>query len=136
MREPRQALRLPPHYMKIENARRQPWFTMLAASSSKDQTGRDAPEETTMRMFDVQGVEIRTSCDKVFEFLRNPKNLPQWAQAFVSAEDGRARLETPAGAVDIGLSVTADCETGTVDWRLEFPDGSVGLAQSQLTGPR
>jgi hypothetical protein len=29
--------------------------------------------------------------------------------------------------------VTADAETGTVDLWLEFPDGSVGLAQSRIT---
>ena len=86
-----------------------------------------------MRMFDVQGIEIRAPRGKVFEFLRNPGNLPQWAHAFTSAEEGRARLETPAGAVDVRLGVSADAETGTVDWRLGFPDGSVGLAQSRVT---
>ena len=39
----------------------------------------------------------------MFEFLREPGNLPRWAQAFTSADEGRARLETPAGAVDVGL---------------------------------
>jgi len=87
-----------------------------------------------MRMFDVQGVEIVATRAKVFEFLRKPDNLPQWAQAFVSAKGGRARLETPTGAVDVGLDVSADAETGTVDWRLTFPDGSVGVAQSRVTG--
>ena len=86
-----------------------------------------------MRMFDVQGIEICVPPVKVFEFLREPGNLPRWAHAFVSAEDGRARLETPAGAVDVRLDVSADTETGTVDWRLGFPDGSVGLAQSRVT---
>ena len=86
-----------------------------------------------MRMFDVQGIEIRGPRAKVFEFLRNPGNLPQWARAFRSADDGRARLETPAGAVDVRLGVSADAETGTVDWRLTFPDGRVGLAQSRVT---
>jgi hypothetical protein len=57
-------------------------------------------EETTMRMFDVQGIEIRAPRGKVFEFPRNPGNLPRWAHAFTSAGDGQARLETPAGAVD------------------------------------
>src|SRR5439155_2073819 len=90
-------------------------------------------EETTMRMFDVQGIEIQAPRGKVFEFLRTPGNLPHWAHAFRSAEDGRARLETPTGAVDIGLCTLADAEAGTVDWRLEFPDGSVGLAQSRIT---
>jgi hypothetical protein len=51
----------------------------------------------------------------------------------VSAGNGRARLETPAGAVDVGFGVTADADTGVVDWRLAFPDGSVGLAQSRVT---
>ena len=86
-----------------------------------------------MRMFDVQGIEIRAPRGKVFEFLRTPGNLPQWAHAFTSADDGRARLETPVGAVDVRLGVSADSETGTVDWRLTFPDGSVGLAQSRVT---
>ena len=86
-----------------------------------------------MRMFDVQGIEIVAPGTKVFEFLRNPGNLPQWAHAFVSAGDGHARLETPTGAVEVGLSVAADAETGTVDWRFAFPDGSVGVAQSRVT---
>lgn len=86
-----------------------------------------------MKMFDVQGIEIMASPAKVFEFLGEPSNLPRWAQAFVSAGDGRARLETPAGAVDVDLGVSANAETGTVDWRLTFPDGGVGLAQSRVT---
>jgi len=84
-------------------------------------------------MFDVQGIEIRAPRGKVFEFLRHPGNLPRWAHAFTSADDGRARLETPAGAVDVQLSTSADASAGTVDWRLEFPDGSIGLAQSRVT---
>jgi len=86
-----------------------------------------------MRMFEVQGIEIAAPRAKVFEFLREPCNLPQWAHAFVSAEKGRARLETPAGAVDVGLDVSADAGTGTVDWRLVFPNGGIGIAQSRVT---
>lgn len=86
-----------------------------------------------MRMFDVQGIEIMAPCDKVFEFVKQPANLPQWAHAFVSATDDRACLETPRGAVDVGLSVSADAETGVVDWQLVFPDGSIGIAQSRVT---
>lgn len=86
-----------------------------------------------MRMFDVQGIEIMAPRHKVFEFLREPVNLPRWAHAFVSAGNGRARLETPAGTVDIGLDVSADAQTGTVDWRLAFPDGGAGIAQSRVT---
>ena len=48
-----------------------------------------------MRMFEVQGIEIKSTRSKVFEFLQVPENLPRWASAFVSAGNGRARLETP-----------------------------------------
>ena len=86
-----------------------------------------------MRMFDVQGIEISAPRRTLFEFLRDPTNLPRWAHAFVSAGNGSARLETPAGAVDVDLGVTADADTGVVDWHLAFPDGSVSIAQSRVT---
>jgi hypothetical protein len=86
-----------------------------------------------MRMFDVQAVEIDASRGTVFEFLKDPANLPKWAHAFTSAHDGRAKLKTARGTVDVGLEVSADGECGTVDWRLAFPDGTVGLAQSRVT---
>ncbi len=69
----------------------------------------------------------------MFEFLRQPNNLPNWAHAFVSAEGGRARLDTTNGAVDITLDVSANAAAGTVDWLLSFPDGGVSVAQSRVT---
>jgi len=86
-----------------------------------------------MRMFDVQGIEIRAPRARVFAFLSRPGNLPRWAHAFRSADDRNARLETPAGVVDVRLDTLADAGAGTVDWRLEFPGGSIGLAQSRVT---
>jgi hypothetical protein len=86
-----------------------------------------------MRTFDVQGIEIIAPRHRVFEFLREPGNLPRWAHAFVSAEEGRARLETPTGTVDIALDVLSDANAGVVDWRLTFPDGSIGVAHSRVT---
>jgi hypothetical protein len=103
-------------------------FTIVRRASSNQKT-----EDETMRMFDVQGIEINAPRERVFAFLRAPGNLPKWAHAFVSAEYGRALLQTPAGAVDVGLDVAADAHTGVVDWRLEFPDGNVALAQSRVT---
>ena len=86
-----------------------------------------------MRMFDVQGIEITAPRRKVFEFVREPANLPCWTHAFTSAGNGRARLEISAGAVDVGLEVSANAETGVVDWRLTFPDGGFAIAQSRVT---
>ncbi len=86
-----------------------------------------------MRTFDVQGIEIRAPRTRIFEFLRDPRNLPRWAHAFTSADDGRARLETAAGIVDVRLQTAADAPSGTVDWQLDFPDGARALAQSRVT---
>jgi uncharacterized protein YndB with AHSA1/START domain len=86
-----------------------------------------------MRLFDVQGIEIQAPRTRVFEFIRNPANLPRWARAFQSVQDGKARLGTPDSAVDVHLDVLAHEECGTIDWRMEFPDGSVGIAQSRVT---
>ena len=86
-----------------------------------------------MHLFDVQGIEIPATREEVFDFVRKSSNLPSWAHAFVSAGHDHARLATPAGTVDVGLEVAADAATGTVDWRLIFPDGSVGIAQSRVT---
>ena len=86
-----------------------------------------------MRLFDVQGIEIRAPRARVFDFVRTPANLPRWAHAFKSVNDGHARLETPAGAVDVRLTVLAHEDCGTVDWRMDFPDGTMGMAQSRVT---
>ena len=86
-----------------------------------------------MRLFDVQGIEIRAPRARVFEFVRDPANLPKWTRAFSSIHDGHARMETPSGAIDVRLDVLAHASCGTVDWRMEFPDGSVGIAQSRVT---
>jgi hypothetical protein len=86
-----------------------------------------------MALFDVQGIEIQASRARVFDFVRNPANLPRWAAAFKFVGEGHAHLETPAGAVDVRLTVLANEECGTVDWRMEFPDGTMGIAQSRVT---
>jgi hypothetical protein len=86
-----------------------------------------------MHMFDVQGIEIIAPRRKVFEFVQQPANLPQWAHAFVAAGEDRARLETSRGVVDIGLRVSANAETGVVDWHMTFPDGGIAIAQSRVT---
>jgi len=80
-----------------------------------------------MRTSEVQGIEIRTARDRLFKFLSEPGNLPKWARAFKSADRQRARVESPAGTVDIGLRTDVNQAAGTVDWRLEFPDESVAL---------
>ena len=86
-----------------------------------------------MRQYDVQGIEIRAPRESVLAFVSDPGNLPRWARAFKSADGERARLETPAGLVDVSLRTFTNREAGTVDWRIEFPDHAVALAQSRVT---
>jgi len=90
-------------------------------------------EETTVRTFDVQGIEIRASRPVVFDFVRDPHNLPKWAHAFQQADDKRANLKTPTGTVDIDLRTFSREDAGTIDWELKFPDGAIGFAQSRVT---
>jgi len=86
-----------------------------------------------MQLFDVQGIEIAAPADRVFQFVRQPVNLPRWAHGFDTADEHRARMKTPAGAMDITLTTTAEPAARTVDWQLGFPDGTVALAQSRVT---
>jgi uncharacterized protein YndB with AHSA1/START domain len=88
-------------------------------SSNPDEAADDAAGRTDMTLFDVQAIEIAAPCARVFDFVRDPRNLPRWAQAFEAAE--------------LGLHTDADPRTGTIDWRLEFPDGTSALAQSRVT---
>jgi hypothetical protein len=102
-------------------------------SSNPDEAADDAAGRTDMTLFDVQAIEIAAPCARVFDFVRDPRNLPRWAQAFEAADTRAARLRTPQGTAEIGLHTDADPRTGTIDWRLEFPDGTSALAQSRVT---
>ena len=86
-----------------------------------------------MRLFHVQGIEIRGPRARVVRVGCNAASLPQWTRAFRSVHNGHARMETESGASDVRLDVLADGSCGTVDWRMEFPDGTVGIAQSRVT---
>jgi uncharacterized protein YndB with AHSA1/START domain len=85
-----------------------------------------------MKTFDVQAVEINAPRETVFSFVRDPRNLPRWTHAFASADAERARLRTPRGEIDIALQTITDRDAGTIDWRMQFPDGTVGVAHSRV----
>ncbi len=89
--------------------------------------------ETTTKLFDVQAVEIQVPRETAFRYIADPKRLPEWTNAFRSVGDGKANLETPNGAVEIGLEVKAEATPGTIDWYLTFPDGKLGAAFSRAT---
>lgn len=86
-----------------------------------------------MKTFDVQSIGIDKPAADVFAHVARPQNLPEWTNAFKRADDSTAELETPAGAVLIGLVTHAHPAAGTVDWELKFPDGATGWAYSRIT---
>lgn len=85
-----------------------------------------------MKTYDLQGIELNVAREHAFNFIADPKQLPNWTHAFASVENGQAVMRTPNGETTIGLSVHANAENGTVDWIMTFPDGSVGKAFSRL----
>jgi uncharacterized protein YndB with AHSA1/START domain len=85
-----------------------------------------------MATFDVQSIAIPAPYDRAFRYIADPRRLPEWTHAFEAVADGRATLVTGAGTVEVGLTVEASRERGTVDWTLAFPDGSVARAFSRL----
>lgn len=96
------------------------------------------PLEGIMLSFDVQSVALNASAGEAFRFIADPARLPHWAHAFKHAEHGRAVMETPHGAAEIGLRVSASESAGTVDWEMTFSDGSVSTAYSRIVpnGPQ
>jgi len=86
-----------------------------------------------MQTHDVQSISIAKPQDAVFAYIANPGNLPQWTNAFKSADAKTAELVTPNGAVPIKLETRASAAQGTIDWIMTFPDGSVGAAYSRVT---
>ena len=86
-----------------------------------------------MKTFDVQSIGIDVPTVVAFDFIADAANLTRWTSAFKRVEGESATLETPLGAVDIQLTTIARREARTVDWRMTFPDGLVGVAFSRVT---
>jgi hypothetical protein len=79
--------------------------------------------QTMETNFSVQSVLIDSPVDKVFSFIADPSNLPNHKSAL---------FVTPAGEIKIGLETKASNETGTIDWHMKMPDGSIGKAYSRV----
>src|SRR5438309_1002383 len=85
-----------------------------------------------MDSFKVESARIKTTPEKAFRYISDPKNLPQWTHAFKAVLDGRAIMATPTGAVEVGLRVKGSASEGTIDWHMTFPDGNTATAYSRL----
>ncbi|CAM3702758.1 hypothetical protein VA7868_01460 [Vibrio aerogenes CECT 7868] len=84
-------------------------------------------------LYDVKHIGLNVPFAQAFSYIADPLTLPEWTNAFARTDsDGHATLATPEGEVEIFLEVIADPDAGTVDWKMYFPDDSVGTAYSRL----
>ncbi len=82
--------------------------------------------------FDVQTIVVKAPYDQVFRYIADRRKLPEWTYAFRRIDERVAVMETPDGSVAIRLEVRSSKENGTIDWFMEFPDGSKGSAYSRV----
>jgi hypothetical protein len=85
-----------------------------------------------MKTFELQSIAINAPFEKVFGYVAEAGNLPEWTSAFETVFDGRASMRTPNGAVEVALTVKALAAAGTVDWIMTFPNGDTATACSRV----
>ncbi len=85
-----------------------------------------------MENYRVESVHIAADFQKIFNYVSNPANLPEWTHAFKKAGNGTAVLATPSGSVEIGLKTEASSDSGTIDWHMTMPDGKIASAFSRV----
>ena len=85
-----------------------------------------------MKTYDVQSIEIAVSAKKAHRYIADPKNLPVWTNAFANADETSAVMRTPDGEVRLNLHTRSDVNSGIIDWKITFPDGSKSDAYSRV----
>jgi len=85
-----------------------------------------------MKTYDLQGIDLNVPTSEAFAFIAEPNNLPKWTHAFASVNQEKAVMKTPEGEVEIDLETLASADSGTIDWRMTFPDQSVATAFSRI----
>jgi hypothetical protein len=85
-----------------------------------------------MKSYDVQSIEIRVPFEDAVTYISDASRLPEWTRAFQDVREGRARMVTPEGAVDVDLKVDVSPECGAIDWTMTFPDGTRERAFSRV----
>src|SRR5947208_15064001 len=82
---------------------------------------------------DTQAITIDANLSKVFRFVSNPENLPQWARAFCQAirPDGDTWLvSSPQG--EVRVRYRTDEALGVIDFHLIPAPGMEVLAASRV----
>jgi len=79
-----------------------------------------------------KGITINAPVERVFDYLAEPSNLPEWTNAFKEADPQKARMVTPQGELLIGLKTVSNKAAGTIDWHMTMPDQTTTVAYSRL----
>ena len=85
-----------------------------------------------MKRYDLQGIQLEVPAETAFTYVADSSKLPEWTNAFASIDGSRAVMRTPNGEVPVDLLTLADEQSGTVDTKMTFPDGSAGWAYSRV----
>jgi len=88
--------------------------------------------QTIAKAYAIESIELKAPLKTAFDYIANTANLLAWTHAFKAVREGSALMETPNGAMEVGLEVKASEQAGTIDWYIKFPDGSVSAAFSRL----
>lgn len=85
-----------------------------------------------MKRYEVLETEIEAMYDKVFAYIADPKNLPEWALLFKSADEDSAVIDFPTGQIKIRLDTKTN-ESGVIDWHMHMPDGHIEIVHSRVS---
>ncbi|MBD3906904.1 hypothetical protein NAL32_19620 [Chryseobacterium sp. Ch-15] len=83
--------------------------------------------------FKVLSIRINTDYETAFKYLTDNSKLPEWTNQFVEVDGNKAKFDTFNGIIDVEFETISSVESGTIDWKLTLPDGSIGFAYSRLT---
>lgn len=72
------------------------------------------------KRYAILETEIDAGYEKVFSYIADPKNLPEWALLFEEADDSSAVLALPDGKVKISLNTFTN-DSGVIDWHMHMP---------------
>lgn len=87
---------------------------------------------STKKRYEVLETEIEADYEKVFSYISDPKNLPEWALLFESADESSAVVDFPDGKASIRLDTVTN-DSGVIDWHMHMPDGHVEVVHSRVS---
>ena len=85
-----------------------------------------------MKRYEVLETEIEATYDKVFSYIADPRNLPEWALLFESADENSAVIDFPTGKAKIRLDTITN-DSGVIDWHMHMPDGQIEVVHSRVS---